>query len=314
MWSGLGSAFVGAAGSVAGGLLSGMPQGAGKGFAREMWQKNYDAQREFAQNGIRWKVADAKAAGLHPLAALGTGSYFSPSGSIGSVDAGGGSDASWLADVGQNIGRAIDAKATAEERAKAEEANDRITNLKIEGLELDNQQKKLDQATQLAQQVTASQRAVRNTALPPAMPSLRTRPDGATVGFIMPGQGDSTSSSLFEVKPAEITANNPTRIGQEAGSHPDIKFIRLDDGGYSPVRSQAQEEALEDDALGTLAWNIRNRIKPTLGFDYSPPPQSYLPDGFDTWEYNIWNQAYYPSRSSSGILGRARKRFGPSTR
>ena len=35
------------------------------------WQRNYDMQKEFAQMGIQWRVADAKAAGLHPLAALG---------------------------------------------------------------------------------------------------------------------------------------------------------------------------------------------------------------------------------------------------
>lgn len=40
-------------------------------FDRKMWQKNADLQREFAQNGIRWRVEDAKRAGLHPLYALG---------------------------------------------------------------------------------------------------------------------------------------------------------------------------------------------------------------------------------------------------
>lgn len=40
---------------------------------------NADLQREFAQHGIRWRVADARAAGLHPLAALGaTGASASP--------------------------------------------------------------------------------------------------------------------------------------------------------------------------------------------------------------------------------------------
>ena len=28
-------------------------------------------QKEFAQHGVRWRVEDAKAAGIHPLAALG---------------------------------------------------------------------------------------------------------------------------------------------------------------------------------------------------------------------------------------------------
>lgn len=34
-------------------------------------RKNAKLQREFAQYGIRYRVADAKAAGIHPLAALG---------------------------------------------------------------------------------------------------------------------------------------------------------------------------------------------------------------------------------------------------
>lgn len=34
--------------------------------------QNAALQREFAQKGIQWKVADAKAAGLHPLSVLGS--------------------------------------------------------------------------------------------------------------------------------------------------------------------------------------------------------------------------------------------------
>lgn len=306
-FSGLASAALGAAGSIAGGLLSG--GGGSSGAATEwLWKKNYQAQKEFAQNGIRWKVDDAKAAGLHPLAALGSGSFFSPSGSIG-VDQTGGKDYSWLGDVGQNIGRAIDAKATAEERAKAEAVNDEANGLKLENMRLQNEQIKLDMATQLARDVTASQRAVRNTALPPAMPSLRTRADGAMVGTVMPGQGDSTASSLFTVKPAEIVANDPQRTHQEAASVPEVRFARTSDGGYSPMRSQALEEALEDDYLGSLAWNVRNRIAPsawdTLG---TPPPDSFLPPGHDRWTFNMFKQAWYPVRKDESI-GRQKFRW-----
>lgn len=65
------------------------------------------AQREFAKHGIRWKVADAKAAGLHPLAALGAaGAAYSPVAAAGSD----------LGSIGQDISRSIDATRTAEER------------------------------------------------------------------------------------------------------------------------------------------------------------------------------------------------------
>lgn len=40
---------------------------------------DYARQKEFAQNSIQWRVADAKAAGLHPLYALGgAGSSYQP--------------------------------------------------------------------------------------------------------------------------------------------------------------------------------------------------------------------------------------------
>lgn len=73
-------------------------------------------QREFAQHGIRWKVADAKAAGLHPLAALGMQpSSFSPV-SIPGDDG----SAQMLAQLGQDISRAQAAKATEQERKDAD--------------------------------------------------------------------------------------------------------------------------------------------------------------------------------------------------
>lgn len=41
--------------------------------AEEAFERNADLQREFAQHGIQWRVEDAKAAGVHPVYALGAG-------------------------------------------------------------------------------------------------------------------------------------------------------------------------------------------------------------------------------------------------
>lgn len=311
VWSGVAAAGLSAAGSIAGGLLSGGGGGHSAQWyvdrQKELNQQEYEHQKEFAQHGIRWKVDDAKAAGLHPLAALGSqGAFYTPSGSLSfgnGTDFTGGKDYSWLGDAGQAIGRAIDAKATAKERAKAEAVNDEANALKLENMRLQNEQIKLDMASDLAKQVAASSRAVRNTALPPPMPSFRTRHDGAVVGTVIPGQGDSTSSSLFTVKPAELVANDPTRKSQEAGSVPEVRWSRTADGGYSPMRSQALEEALEDDYLGGLAWNIRNRLAPsawdTLG---TPPPDSFLPPGHDRWTFNMFKQAWYPVKKGESLF------------
>lgn len=74
-------------GAVAGPLVKGLfddspdPQSPAQqqDFAREQADKNIALQREFAQMGIRWRVEDAKAAGLHPMYALtGGGAAFAP--------------------------------------------------------------------------------------------------------------------------------------------------------------------------------------------------------------------------------------------
>lgn len=84
-------------------------------------QQNIQMQKDFAQNGVRWKVDDARAAGVHPLFALGANTHsFSP------VSVGSSSDSSVgdsIASAGQNIGRAAQAAMTAPERQKAAAAD-----------------------------------------------------------------------------------------------------------------------------------------------------------------------------------------------
>lgn len=75
--------------------------------------QNIANQREFAQQGIRWKVADAEAAGLHPLAALGAQvSSYSPV-SVGDLAM----PRTSFGEMGQDIGRAITAGQTESERS-----------------------------------------------------------------------------------------------------------------------------------------------------------------------------------------------------
>lgn len=78
---------------------------------REGQEREIELQREFAQNGVRWKVEDAQRAGIHPLAALGaTGAAYSPVG-LGDNDT-----AATFSAAGQDFSRAIDATRTQGER------------------------------------------------------------------------------------------------------------------------------------------------------------------------------------------------------
>lgn len=49
----------------------------------KMQNNNYNFQKEFAQNGIQWRANDARAAGIHPLAAMGANVSQGPSMAVG---------------------------------------------------------------------------------------------------------------------------------------------------------------------------------------------------------------------------------------
>lgn len=106
-------------------------------------QQNIALQKQFAQEGIRWKVEDAKAAGIHPLYALGAQtSSFSPV-SVGAV-----ADSSMpnaMAAMGQNLGRAVNATRTSSERDQA--FIDSTRALDLEGKKLDNDIKRASLAS-----------------------------------------------------------------------------------------------------------------------------------------------------------------------
>lgn len=107
-----------------------------------MAERNIQMQKDFAQQGIRWKVADAKAAGIHPLYALGAQtSSFAPV-SVGAIPASAGSG---LAAAGQDLSRAINATRTAPERLEATAAS----RLQLQGMALDNDIKRATFASAL---------------------------------------------------------------------------------------------------------------------------------------------------------------------
>lgn len=285
---GVGEAIGGIAGGILGGVGGIISSGMSGANAAAINEANYQHQKEFAKNGIRWKVADAKAAGLHPLAALGAQtSGYSPSAVVGDSP-----DFSFLRDIGQDIGRAVDAKSTAAERAKNAAMLEQGAKLDIEGKQLDNDYKrtliasqKQDDALKLA---NAAVRSSWSQQLPPAMPSLA--PDGS----LMPGQGNATSPGGIESKPAEIVVNEPGRPGQERGSITELGFMRTNDGGYTPVMSADAKNRLEEDIVGTLNWNSRNRLAAWFDLDFAKPPRSWLPAGKTDWSYSIDRGAWYP--------------------
>lgn len=105
----VGAAGISALGDLAGGLANSY-------FSDKAGDKAWKRQKKVLQNQVQWRVADAVAAGLHPLAALGlnpaSGPVAGPVGDLGSS----------LASMGQNLGRAAEAMLRPEDKLAAKSA------------------------------------------------------------------------------------------------------------------------------------------------------------------------------------------------
>ena len=295
---GLGS-IVSAVGSIAGGIL-------GANSAQNVAGMNYEAQKEFAQNGIRWKVEDAKRAGIHPLYALGASTQgYSPTagytGDFGISDA--------AAQFGQGYERAQQAKMTKEERDK-QDVRDAIQDMAA--LEDLNQKRRMNDAqirlanSEIFRNFALSTNALRKTGLPPAMPG--------GLGGVIAGQGNSYATGQTTPEISSVVTSEKGTPSVQAGSPPDVRFYRTLSGGRAPLPTEDAGDAM-DAALGAgLQWSFRNNLVPWLANFFPINDPHRLPgEYYDllTGEYrkkdskrsfidtlrrvnNIWSLRYYP--------------------
>lgn len=232
-------------------------------------QQNYDMQKEFAQHGIRWKVEDAKAAGLHPLAALGaTGASASPSFQIPGEDH---SKSNFYRSAGQDISRAIAATSTAEERM--------MRRLQIERMSTENELMKID--------LDRARRTVMN----PGFPA-----DGNSGIGGIPGQGDS--SLPVQIMPTGRTASALGKPHQAYGNVTGWSYVKHPDGSLEPISSPDIQGNKANDILEMIRFHIN-----TFAHKYGNPKSlapSYqdnpLPPGYE-WEFRNWTGRYHPVRS-----------------
>lgn len=95
-------------------------------FAREQQAQNIALQKEFAQHGIQWRIEDAKAAGVHPMYALGGGgAAFSPNPVVMPFTAGNELGES-LKGMSQDIRRSVAAQETDEQRLLTQAQLDKL--------------------------------------------------------------------------------------------------------------------------------------------------------------------------------------------
>lgn len=292
---GLGQAAGGAAG-----LFGGGSNNSGYWQQLGIMREQAQLQREFAQNGIQWRVQDAKAAGIHPLYALGgSGATYSPSGI--SVGGGTGSDLGRdLANMGQGLGRAVAAASSKEDRADAAYQSQ----MRIMGLERASLENRL-----LETQIAASQGALMRAQVGPGIPT------GPSLGGI-PGHG------VYSARPAEVTTANPSRPGSEAGpQRPGGRYIQMQPGGNGgpTVVASLPAESMNMDELtspGTASWQFWNSIMPFISADArnaARPPNSMLPQGATHWRWTPFGYvAQYPTIPGRDLrAGRTQHYLGP---
>lgn len=111
-------------------IISGVSNFVGGLMGQAEKDKDRALQKEFAQQGVRWRVEDAKAAGIHPVFALGaSGASFQPVGGTGIAEG--------VSSMGQNIAQAVDRTRTVPEKIDAYTAA--TQNLTLERMGLENQ-------------------------------------------------------------------------------------------------------------------------------------------------------------------------------
>jgi len=269
------------AGITAGASLVGGILGASE--TRSANSKNTDLQREFARNGLRWRMEDAKAAGLSPLAALGANTPSAPQ-VVGDT-----SMPNALQNMGQDVGRAVQQTRTAEERT--------LANLALQSAQLDLTGKTIDN------QIKASQLRKLNQ-VGPAMGSHGN-------GMVVPGQGDT---SYLSPKPAQPVYGDPNNPAKEPGSITSVGYMKNDDGSLSIVPSDDAKQRTEDDLIQQVAWSVRNQLVPALsGPNKKPDPRDYDPGAHKEWRWSRLHQAWIPDvKLAPGPSSRKRTRFNPN--
>lgn len=236
-------------------------------------QQNADLQKEFAQKGIRWKTADAKAAGLHPLYAMGANTLsFAPS----AVGGGAMQEFDWgptVEKMGQSISRSAAAVQTANERKMVAAADA----LKLENMKLQNDLLRA-QTTQ-----------VQNASNPPF-------PGGVST---VDGQGNA-----IEELPLSRVVSPASTPYTEPGSVSDVGFVRTASGGLAVVPSTDAKARMEDMLLPEVEWFMRNRLNPAAVVrglpapstrDFPPPASTLRYSRPDDWEWK-WSPLHQEFR------------------
>lgn len=236
-------------------------------MSREDQTRQENLQREFAQNGVQWRVEDAARAGIHPLYALGSnGATYSPTSLTFAQPQVRSNYGDYIARMGQNVSRAIHATSSQAQRES------QMFALQMEGAQLENEFKRI-QLNNLKQ-------------VGPAFPS------SSGLNYL-DGQGNSNPTMVQEI-PLRTTISEPGNRAQDIGSIPDYALTRTPTG-MAVVPSKDVKERIEDQLIPEIMWAIRNNLMPMFTGHTPPNPRHHrLPYGFNEWRWKASRQEFRP--------------------
>ncbi len=234
-------------------------------MAQDRW-----LQKEFAQKGIQWRAADAKAAGISPLAALGANLTQPAPISVGMEPTAGGP----MRAAGQNISRAVRQTMNRKERLQTE-----FTEQQLIGEKIKNETMRVQ---------------LQNYKNGPSMP-YGGMSSGLTGRKGLAGQGDTPVTVMSN----QVGASAPGQPQYSAGTFPSVSFRRTNDGGLRPTMSEDYGKHAPG-ILAELEWNFINKLMPARSGLRPPTKANYpIPQGTDQWKWNPRRQAFYPARKGN---------------
>lgn len=257
-----------------GDVVSGIGNALGIASSDKWAGKNLDLQRDAAQKGIQWRVKDAKAAGVHPLYALGN-----PGISIAPVH---NDSAAYMSAMGQDISRAVTAGLSARERRQ-----EAATAAMRSSVEFDQETQRRELENQLLRSQIAKLDA---SQVPPPPPEAVAGPPVAVPGSTRP-------------QPSSFTVGSPGEPARAPGAITDYQYHRQADGGIGLTMSDDMKQRSEDNFFDELGWQWRNRVVPFWQGRRPVPrpnPRDYpAPRGY-RYEWDAHRQAFYPRHIITG--------------
>lgn len=240
----------GAVGSLLGAGLNFLSGSNAQGQQSQQFQQSAMAQQQqlafqqaAAQYGIRWRVNDAKAAGISPLVALGAPTFSpGPIGlSAGGVPSSGVDYSNALGRAGQDISQAVGRTMTQQEKLQMA-----FTQQKM----IDDHAKSQAEINALNAQANANNaRAFSN----PPMPGT---------GYSIPGQTQSGVAGPFVTKPVEVLASQPGAPGAVGGRAAPADQAYATKNGLVEFQPAPGSPASQGDVFNSALNFARNRLQP----------------------------------------------------